>query len=91
MFNPRFVSRIHMLFYMPFKKYAVEACPSALAFSEVFESRLVNKNFVFTSMPTLKAPFLSHSLYSFPIGTYNGVHQSEKSESHSHLFTHVRQ
>lgn len=77
---------------LKFEKYVVTTCPRVLAFSEVFESQLVNKNFVFiSSTPTLKAPFLSHNLYSFPIGTYNGVHQSEKSESHSHLFTHVRQ
>lgn len=82
-----------MLFYMQFEKYVVETCPDALGFSEIFESQLVNKNFVFTSSMwrTLKAPLLSHSQYSFPIGTYNGVHQSEKSESHSHLFTHVRE
>lgn len=78
---------------LKFEKYAVKTCPGVVAFSEIFESQLVYKNFVFTSSaPTLKAPFLSHrKLYNFPIGTYNGVYQSEKSESHNHLFTHVRQ
>lgn len=61
------------------KNMQLKPAPVLLAFFEVFESQLVNKNFVFTSStPTLKAPFLSHSLYSFPVGTYNGVHQSEK-------------
>lgn len=75
---------------LQFEKYVVKTCSGVLAFSGIFESQLVNKNFAFTSStPTLKASFLSHSLYSFPLGTCNGVHQSEKSESHSRLFTHV--
>lgn len=76
-----------------FPNLIVKPYPSVSACSESLESQMVSKNFLFFVFfpPTLKVLFLPRSLCSFPIGTYNGVHQSEKSESHHHLFTPVRQ